>query len=210
MVITPIPHGLEDLIGKSGPRTPGLHMSQIYGDLYQDLEPKRFVKGSVPDPLRLEAGLAFESFLEDALRARLINAERPPEFTHQEPGIVEPILFNPDLIIFNGTTRVGEIKLTWASSRGVPRTVSNGFPPSFSRYFVQILAYCHCLEVNEARLITFFVMGDYQYYKDAQGQSKPCGPELLAWNITFTARELRENWQMLMNHAKTKGIIHTV
>jgi hypothetical protein len=209
MKITPIKHGLEDLIGKSGPRTPGVHMSALYGDLYQDLEPTRYVRGGTPDPLRLEAGLAFEQFLEDALRVRLLQGERPPEFTHTEPGIVEPILFNPDLIIFNGATRVGEIKLTWMSSREMPREEANNFPDKVGKWITQMQSYCYCLETNEARLIGFFVNGDWQLTRKGGAWSETkFAPELLAWNVTFTSRELRDNWSMLRNHGFDKGLIH--
>lgn len=182
-------------------------MSTIYGDLYQDLEPKRYTRGTEPDPLRLEAGLAFESFLEDAIRSRLCGGGRPDELTHVEPGIVTPILYNPDLIIFNSHIRVGEIKLTWMSSRMVPREAANSFPPKFEKYFTQMKSYCRCLETPYARLIGFFVMGDYQYYTDAAGDKKPCGPELLAWDIEFSKRELDENWAMMLNHARSKRML---
>lgn len=206
--IKPVPHGLEDLIGKSGPRTPGLHMSSIYNALYQELEPKRFVKGSAPDPLRLEAGLAFESFLEEAFRARLNNSERPPELEYTEPGFKVPILYNPDMIIFNGSNRLGEIKLTWMSSSAVPREATNGgFPPKFDKYFDQMMSYCYMLDMNQARLIGFFVNGDYKYYKQPDGTSKPCGPELLAWDIEFTKREIAECWAKMIGFAKTEGML---
>lgn len=199
MRITPVPHGLEDLVGKSGPRTPGLHMSHIYGELYQELEPNRYQKDTTPDPLRLEAGLAFESFLEDAFRARMLKGERPPEFEHIEPGFSTPILFNPDLIIFNGSTRLGEIKLTWASCREMPQTVSNGFPSKFSKWVVQMQAYCYCLDLCDAKLIGFFVNGDWD--------RSSMHPQLLAWDVTFTVRELKENWRMLMTFAQSKGML---
>lgn len=196
LIVTPVPHGLEDLVGKSsGVRTPGLHMSSIYNDLYQDLEPTRYVRGSEPDPLRLEAGLSFETFLEDALRARLCGGGRPDEMVTEEG-----ILFNPDLIIFNHVTRVGEMKLTWLSSRAVPREPSNCLPPKFGKYECQMKAYCRCLETPYARLIAFFVNGPYD-------RKSELAPELLAWDITFTRRELEENWSMLMNHARAKKML---
>ena len=80
MKITPIPHGLEAWIGQStSGRGVGLHLSTLYNRLYEGLEPTRFVVGSTPDPLRLEAGLAFESFLETALKERFAgrHARRP-------------------------------------------------------------------------------------------------------------------------------------
>lgn len=178
----------------NGPRSPGLHMSSIYDDLYQDLEPKRYIKGSKPDVLRMEAGLAFEDLLEEGIKRRLC-ADRPGEFTTEEG-----IIFTPDLIIFDGASaggRLGEIKLTWMSSKEVPRETANGFPPKFDKYFTQMKAYCYHLELGTARLLAFFVNGDY----------RPPKPELLAWDIEFTSRELEENWRMLVNHARHKRML---
>jgi hypothetical protein len=59
------------------------------------------------------------------------------------------------------------------------------------------MAYCRCLETSHARLIGFFVNGTY----------RPMAPELLAWDIEFSKRELDENWSLLMNHAKHKGML---
>ena len=187
MKIVPVAHGLEDIIGVStGYRSPGLHMSQIYGDLYQDLEPKRYKRGVPMDMLRVEAGLALETVLEKGLRDRWC-AERPGEFVTDEG-----IAYTPDMIIFNGSIKLGEIKLTWMSSKDVPREPANNFPPKFNKYVTQMAAYCYHLDLNEARLLTYFVNG-----------TGP-GPEMLAWNIEFTKRELEENWRMQLNHARSK------
>ena len=193
MIITPCSHGLEGIGVSTGYRSPGLHMSTIYNSLYQELEPKRFIKGSTPDPLRLEAGLAFESLLEEGIKQRLCG-ERMGEFI-----TAEGIVYSPDLILFNSapTERLGEIKLTWLSSKDVPREPANGFPPKFDKYFTQMKAYCYHLETCYARLITFFVNGTY----------RPPQPELLAWDVEFTKRELAENWQMLLNHAMHKRLL---
>lgn len=190
MKITPVPHGLD--IAKSVlPRSPGLHMSSLYSDLYCDLEPKRFERGGTPDPLRLEAGLSLELMLEEGFHAR--HAERPGELVTEEG-----IIYSPDLILFeDGYTRLGEIKLTWASAREVPMESATTFPPSFSRWFVQMQAYCHALQTPHARLIAFFVNGNY----------RPQKPTLHAWDIEFTARELKENYQMLLNHGRSKGML---
>lgn len=191
MRITPVKHGLEDLLGKSHAyRSPGLHMSDIYNDLFQSLEPKRYRKGTPMDPLRLEAGLALEEMLEEGLRRRLIG-ERPGELVTEEG-----IIYSPDLLIFNGATRLGEIKLTWMWSKEVPRIEGNSFPPKFDKYVCQMKAYCYHLDTPYARLIVFFVNG--------KGDSTP---ELLAWDIEFTRRELEENWQMLMNHARSRRML---
>ena len=189
MKIIPIPHDL-DLAVSTLPRSPGLHMSEIYNDLYQDLEPKRYQRGTAPDPLRLEAGLALESILEEGLKRRL--AQRPGEFRTPEG-----IIFSPDLLISNDHLRLGEIKLTWMSSRDVPHEQANSFPPKFDKWFTQVKSYCHALETPWARLYAFFVNGDY----------KPPSPELLAWDIEFSKRELGENMSALLNHARHKRLL---
>lgn len=203
MIITPVPHGLEGIVGVStGHRSPGLHMSDLYGSLYADLYPKRYTKGAVPNPLYLEAGLAFEEMLEEKFKRRLGPhlGERPDEqFTSAELGGVAGIAYSPDLLIFDDQKGLilGEIKLSWQSSREVPRTAGETFPPKFDRYFTQIMAYCFHLQTIYARLFVFFVNGYYQ----------PPTPEFLAWDLTFTQRELDECWAMLRNHGRSKGLI---
>lgn len=192
MIVTPVPVDLELNLSAPGyVRSEGLHMSEIYNDLYQDLEPKRYVRGSLPDPLRMEAGLALEEMLEEGLRRRL-RGERPGEFVSDEG-----IICSPDLIIFNGSTRVGEIKLSWLSTKELPTEVSNHLPPKFDKYLTQIMAYCHVIMTPYARLYFFGVNGNY----------KPPAPKLLAYDIEFTKRELDECWSMCINHAKSKGML---
>ena len=91
---------LGKLLGASGaPRAAGLHMSDIYEDLYHDLEPGRYAvkEGQEPYPLHLAAalGFVFEDLLEAALKARLtgmLHGQRP------EPcSTVEGVTFSPDL-----------------------------------------------------------------------------------------------------------------
>lgn len=194
MVITPCPHGLEDIVGISpGGRThEKLHMSDIYGRYYEIVKPRKpnkFIEEA--KPLYMEAGLAFEQMLEEAFKTRL-SGERPGELVTEE-GIV----YSPDLILFEDVTRLGEIKVSWMSSKEVPREEANSFPPKFEKYFTQMMSYCRALETPYARLIAFFVNADY----------RPPRPELLAWNITFTKRELDENWRHMLNVARREGML---
>jgi len=174
-------------------RSPGLHMSDIYNSLYQELDPKRYKKGK-PNPLRMAAGLFLETGLETGLRSRLIVGERPGEYVS-----AEGIICSPDLIIFNSHTRVGEIKLTWMSTKGVPREKmsSNGFSTKFDKYMDQMMSYCHVLDTNLARLIVFFVNGDWKTFT----------PELLAWDLEFSRREMDECWARLMHHARQRSML---
>lgn len=193
MIVTPTEHGLEGFVGKSIlPRsTDTLHLSEIYGDLFARLEPDRYGRPGGPDPLKLEAGLSFESILEEGLKQRLGQyAERPGELVSEEG-----IHCSPDLILFNGHPRVGEIKLTWMSCREMPVEKASNLPYKFDKWVVQMKGYCHLIGTPFARLIGFFINGDY----------RPTQPKLLAWDLEFSARELKENWDMLVTHARTMG-----
>ncbi len=198
MNIQAVEHGLT-LGVSTAPRSPGLHASEIYGSLYKELEPKRYGRVSDGPPLLLfEAGLALEEALETAVKNRIIKteaAERCGEFRTSEG-----IAFSPDLLITNGVPlRVGEIKLTWQSSRDIevsPDGVTV-FPPKFDKYFCQLMFYCHALETRYGRLYIFFINGNYQSRT----------PQLLCWDIEFNQWELDENMQMLLGHARQKGML---
>lgn len=142
-MITPIDHGL-DYIGKSrGVRAPGVHMSDLYNSYFQELYPKKYDKSRPMNPMHLEMGLAWEDMLEDGLKERMVSVagediERPGEFT-----TATGIHYNPDLLIYSDDpTRLGEIKLTWMSSREMPTEVEYGWPVRFQKYDMQMKAYC--------------------------------------------------------------------
>lgn len=215
MKLEPIEHGLTLAAPTEGyVRTPGLHMSEIYNDLYKGLNPKRYDKrdehgNPLPfDDLRMEVGTSFEEVLEPAIRQRIFGAERPGEYVTQHasdcvhqrttvyPG--DPpcrcgagVIFTPDHFLFNGVFRVGEFKVTWMSIR-------KGLTDKrFDKWFCQIKVYCYHLGTTHARLYVLFMNGDYTNYS----------PVLLAWDIEFSQKELREEWAMLRRHAQRKGML---
>ena len=190
MIITPVPLGNELLYPQTKGRSVGLHASDIYGALYQELEPKRF-KGGSPDPLRIILGLALERALAEVL-AEVWGWQRPDEFK-----TVEGIAFSPDGLLYrdDGDLVVGETKLTWKGSRDVPRESATSFPSGFDHYMTQVMFYADSLGTPHARLLVYFVNGTGR------------APELLAWDIEFTARELQENRSMLLNFGKSKGML---
>lgn len=195
MIITPVDPGITLALPAPGyVRGEGLHISTIYNSLYEELEPARYDSSKPMDKGRLELGQALELVLEEGLKQRLI--QRPGEFV--EPG--HGIIFSPDLFIFNSHLRVGEMKLTWLSSGAVPREHGDLFPPKFKKYLTQMMCYCHALETPYARLLAFFVNGDYDW-------KNKLAPRFLAWDLTFTKREMDEEWQMVMNHAHAKRML---
>lgn len=201
MIITPYEQEL-DLLGMvSPPRSAGLHMSDIYNDYYQRADPKRY-RGGPLDMVRMAAGTVLESVFEQALAIGM-NGERPGEFQ-----TAEGIYYSPDIIAFEGKIIVlGEIKATWMSCKDVPVSPEQAkktgvectwdgksiasFPKQFDKYFSQMKLYCYHLRTPYARLLIYFVNGNW----------RPPAPVFLAWNFVFTAQELNEEWYLMRNHA---------
>jgi len=162
VIITAINHGL-DLAHSYGARSAGVHMSDLYGDLYAKLEPDRYGKkpGDTTKPMeRWGVGMAFEEMLERGLILRVFNETsteevmRPGEFqtlhtkTCPRPRHLRTkgcgcvcgggVLFTPDLLIFNGVSRIGEIKLNSMGAKGAPWKLGETydcFDPKFDKYF---------------------------------------------------------------------------
>lgn len=222
MRITPTQHGFELAKSAAGyERSPGLHMSALYGAYYKAVDPRRFDKRGkdgkeLPfDLKRLELGLVFEEMLESGLKFRLTQEDRPGEFQARDLGHDFDLAFSPDLLIFNGVTRLGEIKLTWMSARDVPvspeQSAETGlpatwdgvgdaaFPEKFDKYFTQVKLYLHFLRLTSARLIVFFVNGNYA----------PPAPVVLAWDLEFTEAECAEEWGIIERFAREQGLLGT-
>lgn len=213
MRIVPIAHGLDLNKPTEGyVRTPGLHMSDIYGSLFKKLDPKRFNKPGPPDELAMEYGTAFEESLEEAIAGRLSErmlGARPGEFAAMPDGRVVAvgtpgsIIFSPDHFLFNGVTRLGEFKST-------RMTISGGIrDEKYDKWYVQMKAYAKPLRMRFARLYVLFINGHGKWkpFEVPEVGLLPSGPLLLAWDIEFTQRELDDNWAMLMRHAREEGML---
>jgi len=201
MKVRAIDHGL-DLLATDIVRSPGLHMSEIYSDLYSDLEPKRFVKGSKPEPALLAVGVALEQYTERLLLREGIDAHRPDEFRTPDR---HSIAFSPDLLIANGVMKGGEIKATFMSMKGWPDPGKSDvqIPPKAAKYATQSMAYGHNLEIPDWIFYIWFLKGKWER---GAPEDQPLA-KLRAFHITYTAREMREEYQMLLEHAKSKGML---
>lgn len=219
MISTSLPNDLAGLkIGDSGSiRAVGLHASDVYSRFYQDFDPKRYKKdGNLPLTL-LEIGLAFEVFLEQWLARKVELAgqgqiSRPGEFTYETIFADQPVTvhYNPDLLIYNGITRLGEIKATkmasgvpneWLSEEEFPKHAEEisqiPYDPKYAKYLSQIKMYLRMLGMLHARLYVFYI----------NGRKWDLVPQLLVWDLEFTQDELDMEWNMLMNHALSCGIL---
>ena len=233
MIVTPVNHGLQSLIGVStGYRSPGLHASTIYGSLAQHLYPKRYGQpgGSKSfDMLRMEMGLTFEQALEEAFRGSItakLQAERPPEqMTTKAPA---GVAYSPDLLIFRDThTALGEIKLSWMSCKDCPITeeqaVDTQVIDTRDPRGDKLLKLKPTWDgVSPASFPSekfdkwFWQMKFYCYhlglthaelYACFVNADNTARPVLLAWAFEFTERELQDNNAMMINHARAEGML---
>lgn len=189
MIVTPVAHGL-DFLASDLVRSPGVHASDIYGSLFKALDPKRYDYGDrEPNPLLLALGTAWEKHLEYILEKNGVRAERPSEFMSPEG-----IAYSPDLILFNGKTRLGEIKLTSMSAKDMPTTVTNSLPPKFDKYLCQMKLYAYWLGLTNGWLAILFI-------------NQPWNPDFRVFDIEWTEQELQENHSMCLNHARHVGLV---
>lgn len=172
-------------------RSYGLHLSTILRSIMCDLDPATYKQGGDFDWNRMQTGFAFERVLEQAFVSRREDIVRPGEF------VLDGIACSPDGIDVN-TWVLEEFKATWRSSREAPHG------KKFWPWIVQMKCYCHVIEVttkiptDDARLRALFINGDYQ-----NGYQ----PQYFEWDIKFSKREKAEAWNMVLSHARAKGML---
>jgi hypothetical protein len=172
------------------PRSLGLHVSSIIRDLsnrvihkgqrqpFASLSPEAQERAGTYQSL----GFAWERVLERSLSDAFATGRcvRPGE------QVLDGIYLTPDPVdLLDGVLE--EWKCTWKSSRKAADLEGN-----FREWFWQIKSYLKVLGFTVCRLRVFFVNGDY----------KDSGPQVKCFELTFTQRELDENWHMLLKHAE--------
>lgn len=236
MIVVPLE--MELVLAANAPgyeRTKGLHMSDIYNDLFKHLEPDRFDKrdaagNPVPfDDNRMEAGMAFEEMLERGLKARLGN--RPGEFTTDEGIIYSPdgltmldadVLFSQGLSVTGDDLVLDEFKATWMSARYLPIRedwLGTLLPADFKSENVVLPGAALDDAVFPEKFDKWFVqMMAYCHnlgtpfarlfvYFAAGDYNRPLQPTVLPYAFRFSDAELNENWSMLVNHARAMGAL---
>ncbi len=180
-----------------GMRTLGVvHLSDIYSSLMKRLQPERFGQPFDQDAFtKMEIGIAFENILERGLAEKFATV-RPGEIISDEGVYMSPDGVNPALCAGE------EYKATWMSSRSkgtTPYTDEDGEPSEkYQHWFFQMKGYAKWLGTNRFLLRVLHINGDYTY---------PLKPQFLSHLIEFTDRELDDNWRLLMNHARSEGIL---
>lgn len=180
-------------------RTEGLHVSTIYGDLDRALNPGRYAGEFTEGDLGHfgTIGFLWERMLEDCL-ATITAASNPARYYRPGEQLVEGLLLTPDygdLDWFgDGSCELGleEWKVTWKSVKKWDEPLEK----NFWRWKVQMMAYCYVLGVTRARMRVLFIVGNWR---------DSIVPVCKVREFEFTEQELRENWAMLLGHAKRKG-----
>jgi hypothetical protein len=165
-------------------RSPGLHLSTIYRDMAQTINPR--------EPLDQQdlafygaGGFLWERLWSMAHRDAVLSGSvvRPGEFT------LDGIAGSPDALdTENGL--VVELKCRWMSSNKF-----NQLEKYFYFELLQIKCYLAMVGLTEAEFTVFFVCGDW----------RPPIPCVRSAKLSFTEREIQEAWMQVYRHAKQRG-----
>jgi hypothetical protein len=168
------------------PRSAGLHLSTIYADIE-----KMFLTRDEMDEVTLSTyragGFLWERMFESAFADSLSSGDivRPGEWE------ADGIIGSPDYIDIT-RWRVVETKCTWRSSNKWEALEKN-----FWVWLVQIKGYCRMVGTQEALLHVMFMNGNY----------KGSGPQIKSVELRFTQNEIKQNWSMITNHARKRGML---
>jgi hypothetical protein len=166
------------LTGIGSRSTDRLHLSDIYSDLEQTLFP-RSTTADMNNRLWAETGFLWEDLLSTVLAEHC--SPRPGEV--ELDGIVgSPDGYDPDAGMLD------EYKCTWKS-------INNAHPEQVWKWMTQVKGYCKMLGVTTVRFHVLYINGDY----------RGSGPIYRSYLFSFTQKEIDENWQMLLNHARLRG-----
>ena len=178
----------------AGPhRSEGCHVSEIIRSIENDVtrpgKRKPISELTGEERRRMGAYVHGGFAWEEIIRRAVVEMYLASEDRFMSPGEFEldGIYGTPDWIDTEDWA-IEEFKCTWRSSR---RPITE----NFWAWWVQIKAYCRMAGVETARLRVFFVNGDY----------RESGPQIKMYQASFTDEELKDNWHMLLEHAREKG-----
>jgi hypothetical protein len=166
--------------GCAPPRTQGIHVYDIIASIMKDIGEKQY-KSDDQGRITMEMGFLWERALEHAWGEQL--GVRVGEI------VVDGIIGSPDGLLVGSETVLQEYKCTWMSS--------NKAPEENFKWLLQTKAYCFMLECVKCQLHILHVNGDY----------RPPRAQYKVWNIEYSPQELIDNWKVLVDHAKQKGML---
>lgn len=188
-----------NLTPKADGRAVGAHVSDIIRDISNTvLKPGQREKYDdlSPDEQRRLGNYASVGWAwEHIIRRGMLDAGVNPGTDSQRfqcPGqlTLNGIHGSPDWLDTTVWENV-EFKATWRSS-------NRPLDPDFWEWLTQFKAYCKMLGCTSTRLLVFYVNGDY----------RDSGPQFKDIRLNFTKMEIEDNWSMLLNHARAKGMVN--
>jgi hypothetical protein len=187
--------GLGDLMMSPARRSYGSHVSDVLRDIDNrlinvgqrptdhDMSPQEIRRMG---PYR-EAGFIWELVFEHFWGERMLTRHRGRNVIKGAELEKDGIFGSPDGIMecVGEPDRIQEYKWTSRSSKRVAN-----FATDFRNYIMQLKSYCYMAETPYADLYLFFAAGDYD----------SSGPQPRHFSITFSMRELKAHWEMLLRH----------
>lgn len=178
------------LIATGGiPRPGGMHVSNVINDIDRRVihrDRKAFDDLTSAERKRMgqyvAGGWSMEPVFESAIKSFYMNYYGAERFMKTGPLYLDGLVGTPDLFDVDDYLPI-EMKVTWRSSR---RSITE----NFWTWHAQMKSYAKMTASNQAKLIVFFVNGNY----------RDSGPQLKMWCFTYTPDELKANWTMILKH----------
>ncbi len=169
-------------------RSVGLHLGDIIKAYARATgQDKHWGNGSNDPRMNFEKGFIWEDVFSEIWGRRMADRGRNEAGCLVQPEYeVDGIYLTPDLVDLD-TDTLDEYKCTTRSMNKF-----DALETFFDLWLVQIKAYLYAIGIVRCRLIVMFLCGDY----------KPPFPTPRAKLLTFTQRELDDNWSMVMNFAR--------
>lgn len=182
-IITPVQYDLSLPVSHGNGRSNGIHVSNIVRAvaLKMGYLAPQYASDDKPDADKMELGTAWED--------RVFPVHHPDIVYHIGEMSKDEVVGTVDGIKWfdKGTHRVSECKLTWKSMKKALNLQDEWM------WLAQTMSYCNMWETNLARYHIFWAMGNYTY-------GTPEGrPQYRMYDLEFSAKELRENWNMILN-----------
>lgn len=161
-----------------------LHLSQIYHDLEESASPREPM-----DEQQMNLYRAGGFVWEQVLHVGFIHSNLSARYVRPGEVMVDGIVGSPDLLDLD-TGAVVDSKFTWRSMRKL-----DNIEKWFWIWLVQLKGYCRMVGTNKAELWVFFACGDWA----------PPVPRIRRLGLEFSDQEIKENWDMLVEHARRRG-----
>ena len=159
-------------------RSPGRHLSEVVKYIMTKIEPKRFAGGGKIDPLMAAGGFIWEDALSWVLGRQLGLRQIEVE----QDGI---------FITLDGFNRA-----QWRTREAKSTKISAANPiasEKFWHWHVQVMGGCKAMDATECEIVVLHVNGSYELGGGRFGE-----PVANAWVVSYTPREIEENWRMIL------------